>query len=100
LIGTPWKSPELYLMRSFEFDGAPFESAALVMHYDNAAQICVNGELLLERSGWNDGYEPFDVTARAKALLKKGANTITVHVHQDSGGQFFDVALLVAPVAQ
>jgi hypothetical protein len=99
LTGTPWKTSELYLMRQFDFDGAPFQSAALVMHYDNAAQICVNGELLLERGGWNDGYEPFDVTARAKALLKKGANTITVHVHQDSGGQFFDAALLVEPVA-
>jgi glycosyl hydrolase family 2 len=99
LIGTPWKSDELYLMRNFVFDGAPFESAQLVMHYDNAVQILVNGELLFDKGGWNDGYEPFDVTERARALLKKGPNVITVHVHQDTGGQFFDAALLVAPAS-
>ena len=98
LIGTPWKSKELYLMRTFDFDGAQIDSARLVMHYDNAVELRVNGELFFGTVGWNDGYEPFDVTGRAKALLKKGSNTITVHVHQDSGGQFFDAALLVAPV--
>ena len=67
------------------------------MHHDNGVTLCLNGETLFERGGWNDAYEPFDVTERALALLKPGANTITIHVHQDSGGQFFDAALLVAP---
>lgn len=97
LIGTPWKSNELYLMRTFDYDGAPFSSARLVMHYDNGVELRINGEPLFEKGGWNDGYEPFDVSERARSLLKRGANQITVHVHQDSGGQFFDAALLVAP---
>jgi hypothetical protein len=96
LIGTPWKSNELYLMRTFEYDGAPFSSARLVLHYDNAVELRINGEPLFQKGGWNDGYEPFDVSERARALLKRGTNQITVHVHQDSGGQFFDAALLVA----
>jgi hypothetical protein len=99
-IGTPWTTHELYLMRLFQYDGAPFDQALLVLHYDNAVSICLNGETLFERGGWNDGYEPFDVTERAKQLLTKGQNTITVHVHQDSGGQYFDAALLVASVAR
>jgi len=99
-IGTPWTTPELYLMRLFQYDGAPFDRALLVLHYDNAVTICLNGETLFEKGGWNDGYEPFDVTERAKQLLTKGQNTITVHVHQDSGGQYFDAALLVASVAR
>ncbi len=99
-IGTPWTTHELYLMRLFTYDGAPFDRALLVLHYDNGVTVCLNGETLFEKGGWNDGYEPFDVTARAKELLTKGQNTLTVHVHQDSGGQYFDAALLVATAAR
>jgi hypothetical protein len=99
-IGTPWTTHELYLMRLFQYDGAPFDRALLVLHYDNAVTVCLNGETLFEKGGWNDGYEPYDVSERAKQLLTKGQNTLTVHVHQDSGGQYFDAALLVATAAR
>ena len=98
-IGTPWTTPELYLHRSFRYEGGDVGRVLLVMHHDNGVTLCLNGETLFERGGWNDAYEPFDVTERALALLKPGANTITIHVHQDSGGQFFDAALLVAPAS-
>jgi hypothetical protein len=98
-IGTPWTTPELYLHRTFRYEGGDVGRVLLVMHHDNGVTLCLNGETLFERGGWNDAYEPFDVTERALALLKPGANTITVHVHQDSGGQFFDAALLVAPAS-
>jgi hypothetical protein len=97
VVGTPWTTSDLYLARTFDWDGRPFERAMLVMHYDNATTICVNGQELLHRDGWNDRYEPFDVSERARTLLKRGANVIAVHVHQDTGGQYFDAALLVAP---
>jgi len=99
VVGTPWTSSDLYLARTFEWDGAPFERALLVVHYDNATTVCVNGGELLRREGWNDRYEPIDVTERASALLRRGRNVIAVHVHQDGGGQYFDAALLVAPPA-
>jgi hypothetical protein len=97
VVGTPWKSKELYLRRRFEFDGAPFSKALLVAHHDEDATVCLNGEVLFARKGWNDRYEPFDVTEKARALLKKGSNELTVHVSQTGGGQYFDAALLVAP---
>ncbi len=99
VIGTPWTKRELYLFRLFEWDGAPFSRALLVAHHDEEVTICLNGEELFARKGWNDRYEPFDVTERAHALLKPGANELTVHVSQTGGGQYFDAALLVAPAA-
>ncbi len=94
-IGTPWTTSDLYLFRLIQWDGSPFDVAMLVMHYDNAVELCLNGEMIDRREGWNDRYEPFDVTERVRALLKPGANTLTVHVHQDTGGQYFDAALLL-----
>jgi hypothetical protein len=59
--------------------------------------LCLNGQELVTLKGWNDRYEPIDVTQRARALLRKGENRIAAHVHQTGGGQYFDLALLVAP---
>lgn len=95
VIGTPWTTSELYLHREFEFDGAAPAAVLLVLHHDNEVALWLNGEPLFQRQGWNDAYAPFDVTERARALLRRGANRLHVHVHQDTGGQYFDCALLV-----
>ena len=97
VVGTPWTTSDLYLRRDFEWDGAAFERALLVLHHDEDVTVCVNGEELFSRKGWNDRYEPFDVTEKARSLLKPGINVVAAHVHQSGGGQYFDLALLVAP---
>ncbi|MCG3125187.1 MAG: Beta-galactosidase [Phycisphaerae bacterium] len=93
---TPWTSPDIWLRTSFEFDGAAAEKILLVLHYDNATSVFLNGKPLVALEGWNDSYAATDVTAAAKPLLTKGRNTLAVHVHQDTGGQFFDAAILVS----
>src|SRR5262249_26382882 len=67
------------------FGGAGVESAAafLVLHYDNATRVSVNGREVLSLEGWNDSYEPFEVTQDLRAALAKGEYRIAVHVHQD-----------------
>src|SRR5262249_9485864 len=97
VIGTPWTTSDLYLARTFEWDGEAFAGALLVLHHDNEVELYLNGAPLFSRGRWNDAYEPFDVGERLHALLKKGATTLAVHVHQDEGGQYFDAAILLAP---
>lgn len=98
-IRTPWTTPDIWLRTSFEYDGAPFDAAWLIMHYDNATEVYLNGRPLVELTGWNDAYAPFDITAKLKhadSPLCKGRNVLAVHVHQDTGGQFIDLALLLS----
>jgi hypothetical protein len=95
-IRTHWSSNDLWLRRHVAYDGAPFTLAYLVMHHDDDVEIYVNGTKVFNVSGWNDNYEAFDVSKPLASALKKGDNTIAVHVHQDKGGQYFDAALLVA----
>lgn len=94
-IHTPWTTADIWLRQGFNHDGAPFDRAMLITHYDNGTEVYVNGKMLWHGQGWNDRYDGFTVTAQAKAALKTGANTIAIHCHQDGGGQYIDVALLV-----
>ncbi len=92
---TSWKTKDIWLRQNFEYDGAPFDRASLVIHYDNATEVYVNGALVWSGKGWNDNYADFTVTDTLRAVLKTGTNDIAVHCHQDEGGQFIDLALLI-----
>lgn len=100
LIRTPWTTSDIRLVGEFEYDGSAFDRAVLAIHFDNATEVWINGVSIWKSSprGWNDGYDSIDVTRTLRgASLKKGANIIAVHTHQDTGGQFIDLALLVEP---
>jgi hypothetical protein len=94
-IKTEWKTNDLWLRQEFTYDGGPFDAAALVLHHDDDTEIFLNGQPLWSHPRWNDRYESFDVTEALRAALKPGANVIAAHVHQDRGGQYLDLALLV-----
>lgn len=94
-IGTEWTHSDIWLRRTFSYDGNGFDRALLVTHFDNATTVYVNGEQVWQREGWNDGYEGFEVTEALEAALVEGENEIAIHCHQDGGGQFIDAALLL-----
>ncbi|HQH71893.1 MAG TPA: hypothetical protein PK360_07425, partial [bacterium] len=94
-IHTPWTGKDIWLRQSFKYDGSSFDTAALVIHYDNAAEVYVNGEKIWNRGGWNDRYEGFVVTEALRKALRPGNNVIAIHCHQDEGGQYIDTALLI-----
>jgi len=94
-IGTPWSGKDIWLRQAFDYDGVEFDTAMLVTHHDNAAEVYVNGTKVWEKDGWNNDYEGFDVTEGVRQALKPGTCTIAVHCHQDDGGQFIDAALLL-----
>lgn len=94
-IHTPWVTSDIWLRQSFDYDGAPFDRALLVAHYDNGTEVYLNGKMLWHAQGWNDRYDGFTVTRQAQAAIKAGANVIAIHCHQDGGGQYIDAALLV-----
>ncbi|MFO0980712.1 MAG: glycoside hydrolase family 2 TIM barrel-domain containing protein [Planctomycetota bacterium] len=98
--GTPWSTSDIWLRRHFAAGSARFDVALLALHYDNATEVYVNGQLLWRGEGWNDAYAGFDVTEPLRAALHPGDNVIAIHCHQDTGGQFIDAALLVAASAE
>lgn len=93
---TAWATPDVWLRQEFEYDGSPVSRALLAIHYDNATEVYLNGKRIWRGSGWNNEYDGYDVTKLAASALVRGRNVIAAHTHQDTGGQFIDLALLVA----
>jgi len=91
---TRWETSDIWLRRTFDWNGGDLKEAALVAFYDEDTVVYVNGERIWSRQGYLTGYEMFSVTDTLKRALRKGKNTLAVHTRQTGGGQFIDLALL------
>lgn len=90
---TPWKSPEIYLRKSFEYDGGAVKNGAVVIRHNDNTEIYINGEKIVGVTG-SKGYYLIMATEAMNKALKKGTNTLAVHSHEGGEGQFIDLAIL------
>lgn len=95
VVTTVWDTDDIWLRRQFSLGTAPPEGLKLEVHHDEDAEIYFNGVLAAKLPGYIDHYEQFDISAAALATLKPGSNTLAVHCHQTTGGQYIDVGLIV-----
>jgi len=94
-VRTSWKSKDIYLRNTFQYDGQPLNTAGLVIRYDEDTEVYINGVQVAEFHGFIGNYQLKFITDRLRSILKPGKNTIALHTHQSFGGQYIDVALLV-----
>jgi len=94
IIGTVWRSDDIWLRREIEFPVGNLQQAQAWLHHDDDAEVYINGVLALETHGWIREYEELPLTEAARAALKPGQNLIAVHCHQSTGGQYIDVGFV------
>jgi beta-galactosidase/beta-glucuronidase len=92
IVGTQWKSADIWLRREFTLEQT-LKAPVLLMHHDEDAEVYINGVLAASAKDYISDYEEFDIAPAAKAALKPGKNTLAVHCHQTRGGQFIDVGI-------
>ncbi len=93
---TPWNDTpgDLWIRRTFTMPAGTYSNLQLMMFHDEDAEVYINGVEAAREAGFNTGYEPFEISREAAALLKPGAQiTIAAHVHQTTGGQGIDIGL-------
>lgn len=94
-LGTEWTTKDIWLRKEFSLSDRAFDVAVMNVWFDNKTEVYLNGTLVWERDGWNNGYDLQDVTKEVTAALKEGKNLIAVHTHQDEGGQYIDLGLFL-----
>jgi hypothetical protein len=94
VVGTEWKTSDVWLRREITMPDGPFSKLSLRVHHDEDAEIYVNGVLAGKFPGFTSEYVEAPLTPEGKAALKPGKNTIAVHCRQTGGGQFIDVGIV------
>ena len=93
-IRTKWDTPEIYLRKTFEYDGATLKNAAVVISHNDSTEVYLNGKKILGVTG-PKAYHLCVITDEFRAAIKKGTNTLAVHSHESGKGQRVDLAILV-----
>lgn len=95
---TQWRSKDLWMRRTFDFDGSEINKLYLKLQHDDNIQVYLNGEKIYDVTGWNERF--IYVPVNNAKLLKKGRNVLAVHIANTAGGQWLDVGLVNEPKAQ
>ena len=94
IVGTEWKTADIWLRRTFELKELPKGEILLRVFHDEDAEVYINGVLAAKVSGFVSEYGEVPISADARKALKAGTNTIAVHCHQTTGGQYIDVGMM------
>lgn len=94
VVRTEWESADIWLRAELDVATGDNKALQLAVHHDEDAEIYLNGVLAARLTGYTTGYETTEITREALAAVKPGKNTIAVHCHQTSGGQYIDVGLV------
>ena len=98
--GTVWTSEKIWLRTTFELTDEQINliskpgEIVLLTHYDENAEVYINGRLASKLMGYNAAYGEIDLMPETIETLKAGKNTLAVSVTNNSGGQYFDMGLI------
>lgn len=92
-VRTSWKTPDIWLRRTFDLPAGKTDGLALSIHHDEDAEIYLNGALVSSVKGHITDYATVPLDDKAAAALQSGKNNLAVHCHQTGGGQYIDVGL-------
>ena len=97
VVRTTWNTADIWLRRSFNpgtLTAQQINNLVFKLHHDEDVEIYLNGVLAFSSAGFTSAYLHFPLTSAALEALKLNANnTLAVHCHQTTGGQYIDVGL-------
>lgn len=95
IIGREWSTGDIWLRRTFTAPAIPAAAALFLrVHHDEDAEVYINGAVAARLPRWTSGYVEVPLSIEAAKALHSGTNTIAIHCHQNSGGQYIDAGLV------
>jgi hypothetical protein len=95
VIGTEWRTSDIWVRRTFRADTAQFDLVALKLHHDEDTEIYLNGQPVAVFAGFVTDYFTALSDTFSKAIVV-GDNLLAVHCRNTVGGQFIDTGIEVA----
>lgn len=95
-VRTEWRTSDIWIRRTFELntDIDELGDLQLIIHHDEDAEVYINGQRVLEVTGYTTSYAVMPMKADAARALKKGQNVIAIRCRQTGGGQYIDAGLV------
>ncbi len=93
-VRTEWESADIWLRTVWELKTSEFDGLHLRIRHDEDVEVYVNGQKVVSLSGYVADYVDIPLGASSRDAWQAGKNTIAVHCHQTSGGQYIDAGLL------
>jgi len=95
--GTVWDTPDIWIRRTFNPGQLSADQIGrLFIHdfHDEDVEVYINGVLAYSSPGFVTSYENRPISKEARqTIMPNSINTIAVHCHQTTGGQFIDVGI-------
>ncbi len=102
VVRTTWNTADIWLRRTFNpgaLTAQQVSNLVLYLHHDEDVEVYINGTLAYSAPGYISAYAHFAISDAARAALKINANnTLAVHCHQTTGGQYVDAGFDVKTV--
>ena len=93
VVRTEWNTSDIWLRREFSLADSKLDDVHLLLHHDEDAEVYLNGVLAASPKRFISDYDEFDLRSEAAKALHPGKNTLAVHCHQTTGGQYIDVGV-------
>jgi hypothetical protein len=88
---TQWTSKDLWARRTFNLTRTDFKGLNLKIMHDDDVEVYLNGVPIYDCKCFNGKFMNIAVDNKA---LKKGSNTLAIHVKNNTGGQWLDAGLV------
>lgn len=90
-VGTVWDTSDIWARRTFDLPTESRKDLKLHVHYDEDAEIYINGVLASKVRGYTTSYQQIPIHPKALNAIQPTGNVLAVHCRQTRGGQYIDV---------
>jgi ABC-type glycerol-3-phosphate transport system permease component len=91
--GTKWSTSDIWLRHTFTLGDVSLLNPFLRVFHDDDMEVYLNGELISKLPYYTLEYVEVDLGDEARAVFRKGENTLSVHCKNLVSEQFCDVGL-------
>ncbi len=90
-VKIDWKSPQIWVRKSFTADKKNTGNLMLRIHHDGDTEVFLNGKSIYKGEGRK--YTTWNLDKKAASLLKEGNNTLAIQSSKGDHSNFLDASL-------